>query len=423
MSCPAVIEVVTPGPIGPAGPDGPAGIGSAWLQGEAAPGEEFGSDGDFYLDTETGDIYGPKADGEWGSVIFNIAEGQQGPAGPAGGVGPAGAAGVDGRTLLSGTSAPGSGTGADGDFFINTAASIIYGPKAAGVWPAGVSLIGPAGATGATGSAGSSGDDGREVELQTSATHVQWRYVGDSTWTNLLPLSEITGPQGAAGAAGATGATGAQGPAGPAGANGQNIELQTSATHIQWRVVGAVSWIDLVTLASLTGPAGATGPQGPQGIQGPAGSNATATPLSDATPQAPGTAAAGTATSAARADHVHPLPGTVTTSAAGLQPASGYGTITYAAQVTLDFAARDQQMATISLTGALEFLSSNLANGREVRLRLVCDSTQRALTFPTDWKFVGTKPANIAASKVAILSLAAFGTTNADVVAAYAVQQ
>jgi len=112
----------------------------------------------------------------------------------------------------------------------------------------------------------------------------------------------------------------------------------------------------------------------------------------------------------------------VTTSAAGLQPASGYGTITYAAQVTIDFAARDRQINTISLTGALELLSSNLANGREVRLRLVCDGTEQTLTFPTDWKFVGTKPANIAASKVAILTLAAFGTTNADVVAAYAVQ-
>ena len=112
----------------------------------------------------------------------------------------------------------------------------------------------------------------------------------------------------------------------------------------------------------------------------------------------------------------------VTTSAAGLQPASGYGTITYAAQVTIDFAARDRQINTISLTGALELLSSNLANGREVRLRLVCDGTEQTLTFPTDWKFVSMKPVNIAASKVAILTLAAFGTTNADVVAAYAVQ-
>jgi hypothetical protein len=144
--------------------------------------------------------------------------------------------------------------------------------------------------------------------------------------------------------------------------------------------------------------------------------------LSSATPQPLGTAAAGASTDASRADHVHALPAISSTSAAGLQAASGYGTITYASQITLDFATRDKQMATVSLTGNLEFLTSNLANGREVRLRLVCDATQRTLTFPTDWKFVCLKPANIAASKVAILSLAAFGTTNADVIAAYAAQ-
>jgi hypothetical protein len=142
----------------------------------------------------------------------------------------------------------------------------------------------------------------------------------------------------------------------------------------------------------------------------------------DAAPLAPGTAAVGSSTDYAREDHVHPLPDLVTSSTAGLQPASGYGTITYAAQVTLDFAALDKQMNTISLTGDLELLTSNLANSREVRLRLVNDATERTLTFPADWKFVGTKPATIAASKVAILSLGAFGTTNADVVAAYAVQ-
>lgn len=127
------------------------------------------------------------------------------------------------------------------------------------------------------------------------------------------------------------------------------------------------------------------------------------------------------ATSGAYSD-LSGTPGVVSSSTAGLQPASGYGTISYAAQVTLDFAALAGQMNSISLTGDLELLTSNLANAREVRLRLVCDATERTLTFPTDWRFVGTKPANLAASKVAVLSLAAFGATNADVVAAYAVQ-
>lgn len=214
--------------------------GSKWLADSGAPGSGDGADGDFYLDTDTGDIYGPKTAGAWGSSIYNIAEGQEGP-----------------------------------------------------------SASGPITSSGLT--------------MATA------RLLGRSTAST-----------------------------------------------------GAVEEISIGTGLSLSG---------------------------------------GT------------LSGTVvSTSAAGLQPASGYGTITYAAQVTLDFSTRDRQMATVSLTGNLELLTSNLANGQEVRLRLVCDSSQRTLTFPTDWKFVGTKPANIAASKVAVLSLAAFGTTNADVVAAYAVQ-
>jgi hypothetical protein len=40
------------------------------------------------------------------------------------------------------------------------------------------------------------GDDGREVQLQANSTHIQWRYVGDAAWTDLLPLSAITGPAG-----------------------------------------------------------------------------------------------------------------------------------------------------------------------------------------------------------------------------------
>lgn len=42
------------------------------------------------------------------------------------------------------------------------------------------------------------GEDGRELELQANATHIQWRYVGDAAWTDLLPLSAITGPAGGA---------------------------------------------------------------------------------------------------------------------------------------------------------------------------------------------------------------------------------
>ena len=112
----------------------------------------------------------------------------------------------------------------------------------------------------------------------------------------------------------------------------------------------------------------------------------------------------------------------VITSAAGLAPATAFDAITYGATVDLSMLALDGTFKTISLTGNLTFTTSNRANGRTVTIRLVCDSTQRTLTFPTDWKFVGSKPANIAASKVAVLSLTFFGTADADCIAAYGVQ-
>jgi hypothetical protein len=62
----------------------------------------------------------------------------------AGGTGPAGA---DGLTVRSGSGAPSGGLGVDGDFYINTAASTIYGPKAGGAWGSPTSLVGPQGPT------------------------------------------------------------------------------------------------------------------------------------------------------------------------------------------------------------------------------------------------------------------------------------
>jgi hypothetical protein len=97
-------------------------------------------------------------------------------------------------------------------------------------------------------------------------------------------------------------------------------------------------------------------------------------------------------------------------------------TITYAATVDLNMTTLNGQLRTISLTGNLTLTVSNQASQRSVILRLVSDATLRTLTFPADWKFLGTKPANIAASKVGVLSLTFFGSTDADCVAAWGVQ-
>lgn len=78
------------------------------------------------------------------------------------------------------------------------------------------------------------GDPGASPELNVSATHIQWRLVGSSTWINLKALSELEGAQ------------------------GKSIELNSSSTHIQWRVSGASSWINLKAWSELIGPTGKT---------------------------------------------------------------------------------------------------------------------------------------------------------------------
>ena len=116
--------------------------------------------------------------------------------------------------------------------------------------------------------------------------------------------------------------------------------------------------------------------------------------------------------------------GTAALSASGdfLPTTFSANTITYAATVDLDMSTYNGGYYTISLTGNLTLTTSNRAAGRTVTLRLICDATQRTLTVPAGWVFVGSKPANIAASKTGVLSLSFFGTADTDCVAAYGVQ-
>jgi len=196
------------GPAGPQGIQGPAGSngtsgldGKTVLNGTSNPTSQ-GVDGDFYINTSTSMFFGPKANGSWPNGISLVgpqgsagATGSQGPAGPQGptgltgpigpqgsagtqgSTGATGVAGADGKSVLNGTSNP-TTQGVNGDFYINTSSNTLFGPKANGTWPAGVSLVGPQGPAGVQGATG------------------------------------LTGQTGPAGATGPTGATGAQGATG-----------------------------------------------------------------------------------------------------------------------------------------------------------------------------------------------------------------
>jgi hypothetical protein len=94
--------------------------------------------------------------GQTGSVGLTGASGEKGATGAQGETGAAG------NTVLHGEGPPSETEGAEGDFYIDTTAHEIYGPKTAGSWGGSqpTSLVGPQGATGQTGAAGQTGPTG-----------------------------------------------------------------------------------------------------------------------------------------------------------------------------------------------------------------------------------------------------------------------
>jgi len=129
------------------GPPGPPGRTPLWLTGAGVPSPGIGTDGDMYLNSVNSDVYGPKASGAWGAVVANIK-------GTAGATGPTGAAGYSPLYIVA-AGAPTTGIGNNGDMYLNSTTSDLYGPKAAGVWGAIVANI--KGSTGATGPQGPAG--------------------------------------------------------------------------------------------------------------------------------------------------------------------------------------------------------------------------------------------------------------------------
>ena len=93
--------------------------------------------------------------------------------------------GVDGKSVLNGAGAPSAGLGTDGDFYIDTTADAIYGPKTAGAWGSATSLIGPAGATGATGAGVVAGGTTGQVLAKASATDYDTQWITPSGGSGL----------------------------------------------------------------------------------------------------------------------------------------------------------------------------------------------------------------------------------------------
>ena len=198
----AAFIAANPGPQGTTGPRG-----SSVLNGSVDPVAGTGVDGDFYINTTSNAIFGPKASGAWGAGTS-----------------------IGGNSVLNGIVDPTSSNGSNGDFYINTASKTIFGPKASGAWPSGTSIIGPQGSPGSTGSTGPKGDAAATIQVISTSTGLPGTnaIVTNSGTSSDVRLNFII-PRGADGAQGAPGPAGADG---AQGAPGATASIDPIATRI-----------------------------------------------------------------------------------------------------------------------------------------------------------------------------------------------
>jgi hypothetical protein len=193
------------------------------LNGKGAPLNTLGINGDFYIDTRSLLIYGPKQGNKW-----PLPQSLQGPTGVPGADGKNGSEGktISNASTVAGPSGAQGEKGEKGDKGES-------GPAGASGAPGAPGAIGLTGAKGDTGATGPSGGGGGTP--------------GPTGATGATGLQGLQGPIGLAGAKGETGTAGTNGAAGAAGATGS-----TGATGLQ-------------------GSIGATGAKGDTGLTGAIG--------------------------------------------------------------------------------------------------------------------------------------------------------
>lgn len=221
----------TQGPIGPVGATGPAGqdgangmngaTGAVGPQGPAGAKGDQGDTGNTGATGATGatgpqgltgpqgpagaDSTVPGPTGATGATGAQGAQGNVGPQGPQGITGTAGTNGIDGTQIYSGAGAPSNALGSNKDFYITTDSTMLYGPKTAGAWNSGISLIGPqgpAGATGATGPQGPAGTSGGAITTPTTITTASGVQLGIvSNTANFDATLRMTAPSSPTGSA------------------------------------------------------------------------------------------------------------------------------------------------------------------------------------------------------------------------------
>lgn len=141
------IETGSGGGSGTPGDDGAPG--SKWYGGTGAPSNGTGIVGDWYIATDTSNVYEKTGVSTW-TLRVNIK----------GADGAAGSAGAAGSKWLQGTTVPDNGSGVVGDWYIRTTTSDVYEKTAVSTWTLRANIKGSDGTNGTNGTDGTDGSGG-----------------------------------------------------------------------------------------------------------------------------------------------------------------------------------------------------------------------------------------------------------------------
>ena len=217
------------GPVELIGAAGNDGVNGKTIHNGTADPISVGVEGDFYINTTTNELWGPRGVSDWVGT------------GPVDLVGPPGDDGLDGNTVRSGSGAPLDASGVNGDFYINTATSQIWGPKASDTWVG----TGPTDLVGA---------DGTSVTIEGSVANAASLPAANSEPAGTGYITQDDGHLHVTNGVDTWNDVGeVRGPAGPAGDDGSQIYADAQAPVNATGLAGDY-WIDTSDPATMYGP-------------------------------------------------------------------------------------------------------------------------------------------------------------------------
>jgi hypothetical protein len=92
----------------------------------------------------------------------------------------------------------------------------------------------------------------------------------------------------------------------------------------------------------------------------------------------------------------------------------------FASTTSIDFNAG--MFHSSSLSSSVYLTGSNLGIGKMASIKMAASGSLCNLYYPSQWVWLGPAPTAISASKTAVVSLTCYGSTDNDIVGAFATQ-